>query len=127
MCLGVRPFSRHQAARATAPQKGLKIWQCLRFRATPQLDGGPKKRIRGKRARARQRPRAHDLRGQYRPGDLADSGRLAIVSIDDPFSEVAYLERTGELDPAARLQQVRHADGSRAEGAPEWHLQAVQK
>ena len=80
-----------------------------------------KKRIRGKRARLKQRPRSHDLRRHYRPTDLPSTGNLAVVSVEDPYSETAaYLDRTGNLDAAARLEPARRADGSIAEGAPEW-------
>jgi hypothetical protein len=46
---------------------------------------------------------------------------LAVVSVEDPFSgDAAYLDRTGNLDAAAKLEPVRHADGTMAEGAPAW-------
>jgi hypothetical protein len=77
------------------------------------------RRIRARRARARQR--SHDLRGRYRAGDLPDSGNLAVVSVEDPFSgDTAYLDRTGDLDAAATLEPVRHANGTMAGGAPAW-------
>jgi hypothetical protein len=77
------------------------------------------RRIRARRARARQR--SHDLRSRYRAGDLPESGNLAVVSVEDPFSvDAAYLDRTGNLDAGARLESVRHADGSVAGGAPAW-------
>jgi hypothetical protein len=70
------------------------------------------KRIRAKRARVRQRERLGlDLRSRYRPGDTPPSPDLQVVEFDDAF---------GALDPGARLQQARRADGSVGEGAPEW-------
>src|SRR5262245_28012928 len=71
-----------------------------------------KKRIRGKRARARQRQRnGFDLRDRYRAGDLPATSSIAIVDIEDPY--------TGALD-GAELKQARHRDGTIAEGAPGW-------
>jgi hypothetical protein len=69
------------------------------------------KKIRARRARAKQRPRGRDLRSRYREGDLPDPGGLAVVTIDDPFPS---------LEIGAKLEQVRHPDGSTAEGAPGW-------
>jgi hypothetical protein len=71
----------------------------------------PKRRIRGRRARAKQRPRGRDLRDQYREADLPLVGHLAVVTIDDPYPS---------LEVGVRLKQAQHPDGSTAEGAPGW-------
>jgi hypothetical protein len=69
------------------------------------------RRIRGKRARLKQRARGRDLRSGYRPGDLPATSRLAVMEFDDPFPN---------LETGARLEPVRHPDGSISEGAPAW-------
>jgi hypothetical protein len=78
-----------------------------------------KKKQRAKRARARQRPRGHDLRGQYRESDLP-SGHLHILTYEDPYEPAARIDSEGNLDVTARLEPARHADGSEAAGAPGW-------
>jgi hypothetical protein len=45
---------------------------------------------------------------------------LAVISFDDPYEQAAWPDAEGTRDVAARLRQVRHADGSIAEGAPAW-------
>jgi hypothetical protein len=79
-----------------------------------------KKRLRGKRARARQRPHGRDLRGQYREADLPQAGHLAVEVIENPYSEAGRIDREGNLDVRARLEPAHHSDGSIAEGAPGW-------
>ena len=79
----------------------------------------PKRLRRAKRARANQRPRGHDLRGQYRESDLP-SGHLHILTYEDPYEPAARIDSEGNLDVTARLEPARHADGSIAEGAPGW-------
>ena len=80
------------------------------------------KRRRALRARARQRPRAdrHDLRSQYRESDLPATSQIGVLTIEDPYSQAGRVGPDGNLDIAARLEPMRHADGSVAEGAPGW-------
>jgi hypothetical protein len=79
------------------------------------------KRIRGKRARARQRERhGYDLRPQYREGDLPKTAHIAVATIENPYAEAGRVDRSGNLDVEARLEPVRHRDGSLSEGAPAW-------
>jgi hypothetical protein len=82
---------------------------------------GLKKR-RALRARARQRPRADrlDLRGQYRESDLPLTSRIGVLTIEDPYSQAGRVGPDGNLDIAARLEPMRHADGTLSEGAPAW-------
>jgi hypothetical protein len=76
-----------------------------------------KKKRRAKRARARQRAR-YDLRDRYRERDLPVE-HIGIAQIEDPYAPAAY-DTEGNLDPAARLAPVQHADGTLAEGQPAW-------
>jgi hypothetical protein len=79
------------------------------------------KRIRGKRARARQRERrGHDLRPQYREGDLPATAHVGVVSFEDPYQSAGRVDRAGILHVEAELEPVRHHDGSLSEGAPAW-------
>jgi hypothetical protein len=80
----------------------------------------PKKKLRAKRARAKQRPRGRDLRDQYRPSDLPPAPDIAVVEFDDPHAASGWIEPDGTLNPEARQQQARRADGSIADGEPEW-------
>jgi hypothetical protein len=81
----------------------------------------PKRLRRAKRARSKQRaPRAHDLRAQYRHGDLPATSRIEVMAIEDPYSEASRIDAEGNLDVTARLEQYQHADGTRAEGAAGW-------
>ena len=80
----------------------------------------PKRLRRARRARARQRPRGHDLRSQYRESDLPATSRVGVMTIEDPYSEAGRINSAGNLDVGARLEQTQHADGSMAEGAPGW-------
>jgi hypothetical protein len=51
-------------------------------------------------------------------GDLPESGNLAVVSVEDPFSsDAAYLDRTGVLDPGAKLESTRNGELSPEEDA----------
>ena len=75
------------------------------------------KRIRGKRARTKQRSR--DLRGQYREADLP-VGRLSVLTFDDPYEPAQRIDHEGNVDVSARLEPVRHSDGSLSEGRPAW-------
>ena len=47
------------------------------------------KKRRAVRARAKQRPRGHDIRDQYRTGDLPTTSRIGVLTIEDPYSEAA--------------------------------------
>jgi hypothetical protein len=79
------------------------------------------KKIRGKRARLRQRERRGlDLRPRYRQDDLPPAPDLGIVELDDPFAPAGWINPEGTLDPQARRQQARRADGTVAAGEPEW-------
>jgi len=81
----------------------------------------PPRKLRAKRARARQRERqGHDLRPHYYQADLPPAPDLAIVEFDDPYALPGWINPEGTLDPTARLKQARRADGSVAEGEPEW-------
>src|SRR5205085_3552386 len=80
-----------------------------------------KRRIRGRRARARQRERhGYDLRPQYREGDLPATAHVAVTTIENPYAEAGHVDHAGNLDVEARLEPVRHRDGSLSEGAPAW-------
>ena len=79
-----------------------------------------KKKIRGRRARLKQRPRGHDLRDRYRASDLPPAPDLAVVEFDDPYAASGWVGPEGTLDPGARRLQARHADGAVAAGEPEW-------
>jgi hypothetical protein len=79
------------------------------------------KRIRGKRARARQRERrGFDVRPQYREGDLPSTAHIAVATIENPYAEAGRVDRAGNLDVQARLEPVQHRDGTLSEGAPAW-------
>ena len=69
------------------------------------------KKRRAVRARAKQRPRGHDLRDQYRTGDLPATFDINVLTIENPYAEA---------DVGAQLQQAQHHDGTSAEGAPGW-------
>jgi len=90
----------------------------IRQSCTPMAAG--KKRIRGKRARARQRSRRSglDVREHLDRRYLPKS-KIGFMAVDDPYGQAATLV-DGNIDPGARLRQARHADGSIAEGAPCW-------
>jgi hypothetical protein len=79
------------------------------------------KRLRARRARARQAERrGTDLRFRYRHGDLPPaSSDIAVVEFDDPYAPPGWVEG-GELDPSARQQQAHSLDGAVAPGEPEW-------
>ena len=79
---------------------------------------GHKKRLRGKKARARQRAR-YDLRGRYRQQDLSVE-HVGIATIEDPYSPPGYVDAEGNLSAEARLTPAQHPDGSEAPGAPGW-------
>src|SRR6516165_11248591 len=79
------------------------------------------KRLRAKRARARWREkRGHDLRPQYREGDLPATAHIAVATVENPYAEAGRVDRAGNLDVEARLEPVRHRDGTLSEGAPAW-------
>jgi hypothetical protein len=79
------------------------------------------KRLRAKRARARWREkRGHDLRPQYRKGDLPATAHIAVAAIENPYAEAGRVDRAGNLDVKARLAPVQHDDGTLSEGAPAW-------
>ena len=80
----------------------------------------PKRLRRAKRARAKQRPRGHDLRSQYRKSDLPATSHIGVMTIEDPYSDASRIDSAGNLVVAAQLESVRHADGSVAEGMPAW-------
>jgi hypothetical protein len=50
--------------------------------------------------------------------DVGDTG--SSTRLEDPYTEAARIDREGNLDVGARLEQARHRDGSIAEGAPAW-------
>src|SRR6516165_12228300 len=79
------------------------------------------KRLRAKRARARWREkRGHDLRPQYREGDLPSTAHIAVATIENPYAEAGRVDRAGNLDVEARLEPVQRRDGTLSEGAPAW-------
>jgi hypothetical protein len=66
-----------------------------------------RKRLRGKRARARQRERrGYDLRPQYRESDLPTRAHIAVATIENPYAEAGRVDRAGNLDVEARLEPV---------------------
>jgi hypothetical protein len=79
------------------------------------------KRLRGKRARARQRERrGYDLRPQYREDDLPATAHVAVTTIEDAYAPAGRVDKAGILHVEAELEPVRHRDGSLSEGAPAW-------
>jgi hypothetical protein len=82
------------------------------------LASSPKRRRRALKARARQRPR-HDVRSEYRKGDLPVE-HIAVTTIEDPLAPAAYLDSEGNLSADARLAPAVHHDGTIAEGKPGW-------
>src|SRR5262249_13324498 len=83
----------------------------------------PKRRIRGKRARARQRERrgrGYDLRSQYRESDLPAKAHVAVTTIEDAYALAGRVDKAGILHVQAELEPVRHRDGTLSEGAPAW-------
>jgi hypothetical protein len=79
----------------------------------------PKRLRRARRARAKQRSR-YDIRDRYRQGDVPAASNIGVMIIEDPYSEASRIDSAGNLDVSARLEPVRHADGSIAEGMPAW-------
>lgn len=53
---------------------------------------GPK-RLRGRRARLKQRPRARDLRDQYREADLPAAPSIAVFEIEDPYAPAGHIDQ----------------------------------
>jgi hypothetical protein len=81
----------------------------------------PPRKLRAKRARARWREkRGHDLRPQYREGDLPSTAHIAVATIENPYAEAGRVDRAGNLDVEARLEPVQHHDGTLSEGQPAW-------
>jgi hypothetical protein len=81
----------------------------------------PKKRIRGKRTRLRQRERrGENLRSRYRQDDLPAIADIGVVTIEDPYSEPGRVDKAGNIHVEAQLETVRHRDDTLAEGAPAW-------
>jgi len=79
------------------------------------------KRLRAKRARARQRERrGYDLRPQYRESDLPTTAHVAVTTIEDAYAPAGRVDKAGILHVEAELEPVRHRDGSLSEGAPAW-------
>jgi hypothetical protein len=78
----------------------------------------PAKKIRARRARQRQRERRFDMRSRYVERDLPT--RIGVMLIEDPYTDASRIDREGNLDAQAQLQQARHNDGTVAEGAPGW-------
>ena len=79
------------------------------------------KRLRAKRARARQRERrGYDLRPQYRESDLPTTAHVAVTTIEDCYAPAGRVDKAGILHVEAELEPVRHRDGSLSEGAPAW-------
>jgi hypothetical protein len=62
----------------------------------------------------------HDLRGQYAERDLPFMNGIGVAVIEDPYTDAARIDREGNLDVGARLEQAQHHDGTIAEGAPGW-------
>src|SRR6516165_10405991 len=79
------------------------------------------KRLRAKRARARQRERrGYDLRPQYRESDLPTTAHVAVTTMEDAYAPAGRVDKAGILHVEAELEPVRHRDGSLSEGAPAW-------
>ena len=74
------------------------------------------KKRRTVRARARQRPRGgdHDVRDQYRKGDLPATSRISMAVIEDPYSEPPG-STPKAISTLARAQKAQHRDGTLAE------------
>jgi hypothetical protein len=72
-----------------------------------------KRKQRAKRARAKQRPRGHDLRGQYRQSDVPAASHVGVMMIEDPYSEASRIDSAGNIDVSARLESVHHPTGQR--------------
>jgi hypothetical protein len=79
------------------------------------------KRLRAKRARARQRERrGYDLRPQYRESDLPTTAHVAVTTIEDAYAPAGRVDKAGILHVEAELEPVRRRDGTLSEGAPAW-------
>jgi hypothetical protein len=79
------------------------------------------KRLRAKRARARQRERrGYDLRPQYRESDLPATAHVTVTTIEDAYAPAGRFDKAGILHVEAELEPVRHRDGTLSEGAPAW-------
>jgi hypothetical protein len=79
------------------------------------------KRLRAKRARARQRERReYDLRPQYRESDLPTTAHVAVTTMEDAYAPAGRVDKAGILHVEAALEPVRHRDGTLSEGAPAW-------
>src|SRR6516225_6867502 len=80
------------------------------------------KRLRAKRARARQRERrGYDLRPQYRESDLPTTAHVAVTTIEDAYAPAGRVDKAGVLHVEAALEPVRRRDGTLSEGRPAWH------
>ncbi len=80
-----------------------------------------KRRRQNKRQRRQARQAAHhDLRQRYREHDLPFQNGVAAAIFEDAYAPAGYVDAEGNLDARARLKQIRHSDGSIAEGAPGW-------
>jgi hypothetical protein len=81
----------------------------------------PPRKLRAKRARARWRAkRGHDLRPQYREGDLPATAHVAVTTIEDAYAPAGRVDKAGMLHVEAELEPVRRRDGTLSEGAPAW-------
>jgi hypothetical protein len=78
-----------------------------------------KRKRQAKKARARQRAR-YDIRDRYRQGDVPASSNVGVMIIEDPYTEASRIDSAGNLDVRARLEEVRHSDGTVGAGAPAW-------
>ena len=79
------------------------------------------KRLRAKRARARQRERrGYDLRPQYRESDLPTTAHVAVTTIEDAYAPAGRVDKAGILHVEAELEPVRRRDGTLSEGQPAW-------
>ena len=89
-----------------------------------QAAKAPKRKLRAIRARRRRRrqasERSQDIRSRYRERDLPTRSHIGVMTIEDPYSEASRIDAAGNLLVAAQLEEVRHADGTVAAGAPAW-------
>jgi hypothetical protein len=56
----------------------------------------------------------------YAGNTVPAAGHIGVLTIEDPYSEASRVDSAGNLDVSARLESVRHADDTLAEGAPAW-------
>ena len=75
----------------------------------------PRRQSKAKRRHAREAQ--HDLRARYRKGDLPFQNGVGVLTIEDPYSGAARVDKAGNLDVTARLER-RATTTARSRKAP---------